>query len=279
MNKEKTIPFNYDSYYFNQTDKEVSHVNKEGIWKAEILSSFVKDKTLSILEIGTGRGDVLFNLKHFMTKVGADISVEALNQQVRIYHDSYGVETELACLEENTVSKSDIKNGFRKFSNIWKNKHSNFFLILIDANKHLPFLDKIFDYVLLCDILEHVENPEKLLKKSANISEYMLLKIPIENAFLSRFSSRIHGIKYGANHPSGHIYCWNRKEISQLIHKAGLTVIDSRFIPTSGEFSRSMYFSKKLVFKSIYFLEKFLNTNGRISEILLGGNLFMHVKC
>jgi len=98
------------------TPEHIDWVKQTCIWKADILYDLTKNLSFSsVLEIGTGRGDVLNALKGFDKKTGVDVSEEALKQHKTIYP-----------------------------------KHQ---LVKIDADEKLPFIDKQFDCVLLCIIL------------------------------------------------------------------------------------------------------------------------------
>jgi SAM-dependent methyltransferase len=233
MNVEKV---DYDNIYSNSSDEHFIWVKKVCLWKAEILSRLSKDIPMqSILEIGTGRGDVLGALSGFEKKIGADISEEALKQHKTVYP-----------------------------------KHE---LIKIDADNKLPLGDNQIDCVLLCDILEHVDKPAELLKEAARVGKYVLLKIPVENALFFRFMNKVRGVKYGLNHPSGHLHCWNMQNINTLLYQANITIIKDLFLPTPIEQIKYKFGVKILVFKLCGLLDKVCKTN-IFNRLLLGGSYF-----
>lgn len=201
----------YDKMYANQKKTHFDWVKKVGVWKARKLCELIGDEeTGSILEIGTGRGDVLNACYPFTVRIGADISSEALEQQRR----EYGTEN----------------------------------LVKVDADSPLPFTDNEVDFVLLCDILEHIQNPVKLLREAGRVGKNVMLKIPVEKALLLRLMHKIRGVKYGPQHPSGHLHRWRRGEVLRLIDNAGLAIVRGKFIRTPVGLIKKKSFVKTLVF-------------------------------
>lgn len=237
MSAEKV---DYDKMYLNSSDEHFRWVKKVCFWKAEILSRLIKDIPMqSILEIGTGRGDVLDALAGFERKIGADISEEALIQHKAVYpgHE----------------------------------------LIKIDADTKLPFNDNQIDGVLLCDILEHVGKPVELLKEAARVGRYVLLKIPIEKALFFRLMNKIHGIQYGLSHPSGHLHCWTLKETQRLVEQAGLKIVRSQFLPTTVDLLEKKYLLKVITVRLILLADRVAGSHF-FSRVLIGGSLFVVAK-
>ena len=226
----------YDELYTTAGKEHFDWVKKAGIWKAGKLCELIGDEqTHSILEIGTGRGDVLNACYPFEVRIGVDISSEALEQHRR----EYGTEN----------------------------------LVKIDADAPLPFADNEVDFVLLCDILEHVENPTELLREAGRVGKNVMLKIPIEKALLLRLMHKIRGVKYGPKHPSGHLHCWRQSEILRLIDNAGLIVVRGKFVRTPIGLIKNKNFVKNLVFlfaaaADIFTRHKF------ITRCFVGGSFF-----
>ena len=226
----------YNNIYSNATPEYCDWVKQTCIWKADILYDFTKNLSVSsVLEIGTGRGDVLHALKGFDQKTGADVSEEALKQHRAIYP-----------------------------------KHQ---LVKIDADEKLPFIDKQFDCVLLCDILEHIEKPVELLKEASRVGKYILVKIPLENALFVRVMNKIHGVKYGQNHSSGHLYCWDLKDILSLLKKSQINIIDEKFLPIPIDLIKKKFAVKIIVFRLCLLLDRISKTNF-FNRTLLGGSYF-----
>ncbi len=227
---------NYDKIYAIGTQEHFDCLRKTGAWKARKLCELIdEEETESILEIGTGRGDVLNACYPFKVRIGADISSEALEQQQ---------------LEYGTAN-----------------------LVKIDADAPLPFADNEVDFVLLCDILEHVENPVDLLREAGRVGKKVFLKIPIENALLVNFTRKLHGIEYGPQHPAGHLHCWKLSDVLTLIDNAGLTIIRGKFDCTPIKL-----IEKKKLYKILAYLftaaADFFTKGKLVTRCLIGGSFF-----
>ncbi|MBU1518503.1 MAG: class I SAM-dependent methyltransferase [Planctomycetes bacterium] len=226
----------YNKIYSSYSQEHINYIKNMAIWKAKYLCKLIKDEPAeSILEIGTGRGDVLNACYPFKVKIGADISDEAIKQ----HHDIY-------------------------------KEHK---LVKIDADKPLPFKDNEVDFVLLCDILEHIDNPAFLLREAGRVGRNVLLKIPIENALLLKFMMKINKVEYGPNHPSGHLYCWTMSDVKKLVEKSGLKIVRSKFLPTPANLLKKKYLLKTITV-SLISLADLLTADNFFSKILIGGSSF-----
>ncbi|MDD5011371.1 MAG: methyltransferase domain-containing protein, partial [Phycisphaerae bacterium] len=204
------MKIDYNSIYSSYSQEHIAYIKNTAVWKAEHLCKLIKEEPAeSILEIGTGRGDVLNACCPFKIKIGADISEEAIKQHHAIYKE-----------------------------------HK---LVKIDADKPLPFNNNEVDFVLLCDILEHIENPVFLLSEAGRIGRNVLLKIPIENALLRKFMMKINKVEYGPNHPSGHLYCWTMSDVKKIIEKSGLEIVRSKFLSTPPNLLKKKYLLKTAI--------------------------------
>ena len=226
----------YDKMYATQANAHFDWVERTCLWKARHLREMIGDEPAnSILEIGTGHGDALNALDQFTLRIGADISDEALAQH--------------------------------------RQKYSSHQLVKIDADAPLPFADNEVDFVLLCDILEHVDNPVKLLREAGRVGENVLLKIPIEKALLTALMRKVRCVEYGQNHPSGHLHCWRLNEALRMIDEASLMIVRGKFVNTPIELIEKKNFVKTLIFLftatvDIFTRQKF------VTRRLIGGSYF-----
>lgn len=62
--------------------------------------------------------------------------------------------------------------------------HPNF--VRADAH-NLPFKDKSFDIALLCEILEHVEDPVQVLREAKRVASRILITVPDEANWISLY--------------------------------------------------------------------------------------------
>jgi hypothetical protein len=87
-----------------------------------------------------------------------------------------------------------------------------------------------FDLVTLYDVLEHVIDPESLLRCVAARSRYVLLKTPMETTGPWRDARPLS--EGGDAHPDGHIQFFSPKPYEALLERCGLDVLKSRLLPT-----------------------------------------------
>jgi len=77
-----------------------------------------------------------------------------------------------------------------------------------------------FDIMILSDIIEHIENDEDFLKDCAEITKYVLIKLPLECNLHTKFLRRIEKLSdLGIGNPSGHLHEYDIKKGINLIKK------------------------------------------------------------
>ena len=100
------------------------------------------------------------------------------------------------------IKKSDFKN--KNFKYIRVNKKNNF-----------PFKDR-FDYIVFADVLEHVENPQKMIKNAFEHTGKCIISIPNLDFFLYKIFPKLE------NPPvelTPHIYHWNLNSFKKILPK------------------------------------------------------------
>jgi hypothetical protein len=273
--------FNYEDYYENRSDAYSKFVQDTGKRKASYIKKFLgnTNEHSVLAEVGTGPGDVLNAFDEFQIKIGLDISYNSLQKQVDNYFNKKIIikdfTIDFLSFYEKRISRKEIIEGFKDrpvFSD------GNLFLIKTEPNSPLPFEDKSIDYLILCDIVEHVDHPLEFLKDAARISEFLLLKFPVEKAVLILLMSKLRGIKYGVNHPSGHLWYWSKNEIFSLLRDSNIEILGYEFEPSKYEYSDDKFFIKKLVFYLIGFLDLHFSKTWLFSRLFLGGNLYLNAK-
>lgn len=154
----------------------------------------VKDKSLKILDVGCGRGELtrdIFETKKTCKIVACDVDTKALR---------------------------DFKKNIRG---------SEIQIVTCDAEE-LPFADKSFDLVLMFDVLEHLRHPEKALYEIHRVLKSdgrFHLVVPCE-ADLFTFDGWIGKLfrKNLKEKPIGHIQQFTHQEIKQLLQKQGFVM-------------------------------------------------------
>jgi hypothetical protein len=96
--------------------------------------------------------------------------------------------------------------------------HSKINFIKKDITKE-EISDK-FDVIILSDIVEHIENDEDFLESCAEITNYILIKLPLEGDLHTKFLRKIGKLSdLGIAHPAGHLHEYNLKKGINLIRK------------------------------------------------------------
>ncbi len=86
------------------------------------------------------------------------------------------------------------------------------------------------DVVVLSHVVEHIENPQALLRSLANRVRfrYAIIEVPLENLPLLRLKSTL----WGRNQSAGHVSFFREEEFERLIHSSGLRILDRhRYVP------------------------------------------------
>lgn len=156
-----------------------------GFNKKMVLDNF---KESSVLDIGCGDGFVLKKLleKHRNIKVlGIDISPVAIE----------------------------------------KAKQNGIDCQLLDITDRLPFEDNSFDSVLLLDVLEHMFEPEPVLREAVRVaSKYVYISVPNFVSLPARFQVLLGLVPENNTLRKGHIFWTTRKVLHALIKKCGLEI-------------------------------------------------------
>lgn len=97
------------------------------------------------------------------------------------------------------------------------------------------FRQQLFDLVVLSHVLEHVEQPARLLSEALRIGSLVLLEVPLEGNWAGNvraiLKSRITGVPR-ENNAAGHVQFFSRSDVNKLVHWCGGTVVRSRvYVP------------------------------------------------
>lgn len=171
-------------------------------WKANKIIYMLKKnkiKIKSIVDFGTGPANIL-----------KDIS-----QKLKI-KKSYGID----------ISSSMVKLAKKNFPK------GNYFVM-----KNLSHFNKKVDAVLFIDVLEHVPEPDKLLNEARKISQFIIIKVPLEKTFIKKF---IH-LKKNKIHPEGHINFWSKRAFINFLKKSDFEILSC----WQGNPKKSIQFYKK----------------------------------
>lgn len=92
-------------------------------------------------------------------------------------------------------------------------KDKNFKYIKVTEKDNFPF-NESFDYIIFADVLEHLKNPQKFLKKAFNYTNKVIVSIPNLNFFLFRIFPKLE------NPPeelTPHLNHWNLESFKNIL--------------------------------------------------------------
>ncbi len=119
------------------------------------------------------------------------------------------------------VSGVDIsEEGVRKC------KAKGFDASVVDvSNEKLPFPDYSFDVVTILDILEHVYDPEVILREAMRVSKkYIIISVPNFNSLPARIQVLAGKVPENNLPHKGHLYWFNQRVLSKMLKKNHLKV-------------------------------------------------------
>lgn len=105
---------------------------------------------------------------------------------------------------------------------------------IVDLSSDDFYLKDNYDYIILSEILEHLQFPEKLILKTMSRAKFLLISIP--NSAFYRFRLRMFFkgkfLKQWVHHPAEHLRFWSHKDFLDWLDVLGLKVIESK--PSNG---------------------------------------------
>ncbi|MEK9182264.1 MAG: methionine biosynthesis protein MetW [Patescibacteria group bacterium] len=165
----------------------------------EIITA-IHDKEISVLDLGCGDGLFLSLLKEKgINGKGLDISEEG----------------------------------------VAKTKNRGFEASIFDFSDKLTFADKTFDVVVSLDVLEHLYNPESLLKEASRVSNrFVIIGVPNFNSLPARIQVFFGAVPENNRPKKGHIYWFNYFALKKMISENNLvfkelrvnTIMENRFL-------------------------------------------------
>jgi ubiquinone/menaquinone biosynthesis C-methylase UbiE len=179
------------------SDLDIARERLDADWKVRCLLEVIPDdKFNAVLEVGSGSALVLKGIAGAVgaeKKISSDLSVSML-----------------------CAAKVELPEA-----------------ILVRAGAdHLPFRESSIDLVILCDILEHVDDVPLVLKETRRIAKNIAFKIPLEKCLMIMLQEIIRGKKsHGFGyHQSGHLYAWNINDVLSILASAGLAPLSYRLV-------------------------------------------------
>ena len=104
--------------------------------------------------------------------------------------------------------------------------------------------NKKFDVIVSSHVFEHINYPEKTLKKIKNFADWIIIEVPLENAFWPNLISIINRTTR-RNNPLGHVNFWSKKSFRDFLGNNNFLVINE-FQYASAPFSKYSHWMKCL---------------------------------
>lgn len=130
---------------------------------------------------------------------------------------------------------------------VCKSKGLNARYFNIDVDDFV-FDDNYFNYVVFLDNLEHLFNPEEVLKKTARITNEIIISVPNFNSLPARLQMLFGKIPENNKHKKGHVYWFNYFILLDMIKNINLEIIDLKM--------NTFWENKRLIGNIMKFLAK-----------------------
>jgi len=100
---------------------------------------------------------------------------------------------------------------------------------LADISSQNYQLDNGFDYIILSEVLEHISNPETVMKKIITKSQHIIISVPNSAYIRYRLQLTLAGTfpKQWVYHPGEHLRFWSKKDFIKWLNIYNLEVIKS----------------------------------------------------
>jgi glycosyltransferase involved in cell wall biosynthesis len=198
---EELIPAGEDIYISGKYEEHNPSWHQEDAkWKADkiievipdaVMADFkTSDKPLSIVDIGCGSGQILKNVADHFVK-----------QNIKAEYKGYDLSSDIIAKARNNFPQAEFLG--QEFKN--------------NIYKHKPI-----SLALIIDILEHLEQPGRLLQELKPVSDYIVCHIPLEDNFMVK--SR--GLKSRFKQTVGHINFYNQNTAVKLFTDAGYQIVN-----------------------------------------------------
>ncbi|MHA1729093.1 MAG: methyltransferase domain-containing protein [Promethearchaeota archaeon] len=207
-----------------------------------------KRNKLTLLDAGGGAGLILNGVAAY------------INEKYTIEIDKYALDLSNEALKQQKKHNPDLKKA------------------LNEDIRYTSLKDKEINLALLIDLLEHIPQPETALEEIKRISNFVILKVPLENVFLNKIRNIVTGgrVRKHLIKDIGHINYYNFQILRRQIEKHMGQIIDYSytnlhaffFINTSG-FRKLFYFILKLVFK----------ITPKLLSMIITDHIMILVKC
>ncbi len=188
---------------------------EDSAWKAEILTPFLNSlvlahpvSPLNILDVGGGAGLLLRLVGEYLSQsCGHKIVKSVLEYSPEMLDLQKTNNPDLASASQGSIEMTSFRH-------------------------------KEFDLVLLIDVLEHLPDDLRAIKEVGRISQYAIIKIPLEDNVHSRIMNALQGgkLRQHAFESVGHVNSYGVGTYRKLIRTAGGRLVLEKFANIFGYF-------------------------------------------
>lgn len=112
---------------------------------------------------------------------------------------------------------------------IEKSKEKGLDVSVFDFSNPLPFPDNAFDTVIMLDLLEHLYDPEFLLKEARRVSrKHVVVGVPNFSSLPARIQMILGKVPENNRPKKGHIYWFNYTVLTSIFSKLNLGIVELR---------------------------------------------------
>lgn len=101
-------------------------------------------------------------------------------------------------------------------------------------------LDRPFDVIVMWDVIEHLDRPDRFIARFAELSRTGTLLYLTTGDIGSRLA-RLRGRKWRLIHPPSHLHYFDRSTITRLLNHHGFDVVDIRSAGVARSFRQILY--------------------------------------
>jgi SAM-dependent methyltransferase len=214
----------------------------------------IDKKQINLLDIGGGAGLILNAVSAY------------IEQKYCITVNKFALDLSPGMLEIQKKNNPDLKRALNE-----------------DIRK-TSLCDKEIDVTMMIDLLEHVPDPAEALKETRRISEFVLLKVPLENNLFLRIKNFV---KKGKTRQyliesSGHINVYDFRGLKKQIENNLGQVVESYFTNVFDYYLSSGHYKKQMRvrYRLMYFVASCMfRLSPRLCSLIFCDFVMILVKC
>jgi len=241
--------------------KNPSLHEEDSPWKVDKISplvdkfiSHINKREINLLDAGGGAGLILKGISEYIER----------NYNIR--PNKYALDLSPGMLEIQKKRNPDLKK-------------------LLNENIKMTSLNnKEIDLTLMIDLLEHIPNPAEALKEVKRISEFVILKVPLEDNLTIKILNFLNRgkLKRDFIEIMGHINFYNFNKLKAQVERYTGHVLDFYFTNLSDYFLNSEHYKNKMKTRN-----KLLNfiaahtfkLSPKLSSFIFNDFVIMLVRC